>query len=226
MSKGYVYVLYNPAFDKYGECYKIGQTKDIKSRLSSYSTPYPEKCEIKYITDEIVNYKEIEKKVHNILKEYRISNDREFFKCGLDKVIDCIKEVSLLDKEELDKDLSNNKNNIINKEDKSLSKLYSIMENDKSWIEKCGNSFNIGYSLADWLLENFLKDENGNFIIKCVDDYKGIFSLKHNGGILIISGKELFKKVYISSVKDKIFMFLYDKYSRDDCGETIKVLVK
>ena len=94
---GYVYVLYNPIYDRYGEIYKIGQAKDVKDRLKSYSTSYPEESEIKYSIKHPY-YKEIEKVVHLTLKEHRMSNNREFFKCSLDLIketLDKVKEYTL-----------------------------------------------------------------------------------------------------------------------------------
>jgi L-lactate utilization protein LutC len=94
---GYVYVLYNPIYDRYGEIYKIGQAKDVKDRLKSYSTSYPEKSEIKYSIKHSY-YKDIERIVHLTLKEYRTSNNREYFKCSLDVIketLDKVKEYTL-----------------------------------------------------------------------------------------------------------------------------------
>ena len=195
---GYVYVLYNPMFNTYGECYKIGQTRDIKSRLNSYRTSYPEKCEIKYITDELDNYKEIEKKVHRCLSEFRMNGNREFFQCNLNTVIECIKENSLLDKEQLN--IKINENNYVYKE------LSLIIEEDKSWLEMCVGSVNLGYNLAMWLLKHFS--------ISTID--KNTFSLKYNGNNSIIGGKELFKKIY-NIVKRRILDLLFDMASKSEC---------
>ena len=106
------YVLYNPIYEKYGEVYKIGQAKNINDRLSSYSTYYPEQSEIKYSIKHPY-YKEVEKIVHLELEDYRITSNREFFKCNLEiikETIDKVKEYSL-------KDISN----ILNKSYKDIS---------------------------------------------------------------------------------------------------------
>ena len=203
-TKGYVYVLYNPMFEKYGECYKIGQTKNIKRRLHDYATPYPEKCEIKYITDELDNYKEIEKKVHRFLSEFRMNGNREFFQCNLNIIIECIKENSLLDKEQLNIKSNENKNNYVYKE------LSLIIEEDKSWLELSVSSDNLGNNLAIWLLKHFS--------ISTID--KNTFSLKYNGNNSIIGGKELFKKIY-NIVKRRILMFLLDMASKSECKSLI-----
>jgi len=78
IEEGYVYVLYNPMYEKYGEIYKIGQAKNINDRLSSYSTYYPEQSEIKY---SIIHpyYKDLEKIVHLTLNEYRMNSNIESF---------------------------------------------------------------------------------------------------------------------------------------------------
>jgi len=83
--EGYIYVLYNPMYDRYGEIYKIGQAKDITDRLKSYTTSYPEESEIKYSIKHPY-YKDLEKVVHLKLKDYRMSSNREFFKCKLDLI--------------------------------------------------------------------------------------------------------------------------------------------
>ena len=114
IEEGYIYVLYNPIYEKYGEMYKIGRAKIIKDRLYDYSTYYPEESEIKYSIKHPY-YKDFEKVVHLSLKEYRVSNNREFFKCGLDLIketIDKVKEYSL---EEISEILNKKKTTILNR---------------------------------------------------------------------------------------------------------------
>jgi len=195
MSKGYVYVLYNTMYSIHGECYKIGQTKNIEKRLKDYTTYYADNCEVKYITDELDNYKDVEKQVHKILKEYRINTSREFFKCNLDIIIDCIKKVSLC------KNIKENKNI-------AYKDIPSIMREDTSWLEKSAKSDNIGDSLAKWLLEHFE--------ITCIN--KNIFCLKYNDNTSIVKSKELFKNIY-SIAKYEIFKLLYDICAKNDTNE-------
>jgi len=98
---GYVYVLWTDVFSYYGECYKIGSTVDIKKRISGYITGYPDKVEIKYITNKIEKYDTIEKIVHKKLDSYRMNKRREFFKCSLDIIKETIEEVLKISDEDI-----------------------------------------------------------------------------------------------------------------------------
>ena len=95
--EGYIYVLTNPVFEY--ECYKIGQTNNIKKRLDGYSTYYPEKCKVIFTTDKIPFYKQVEKVIHIKLKEYRLLG--EFFNCNSEIIIQTIKDVIKLSEKEL-----------------------------------------------------------------------------------------------------------------------------
>lgn len=80
-NKGIVYCLSNPSFNH--QIYKIGKTKHIEDPykridlLHTTGVPTPFKIEF-YI--QVSNMNTIEKKFHNKLKKFRISNQREFFK--------------------------------------------------------------------------------------------------------------------------------------------------
>ena len=91
-------MLYNPIYDGLGQdVYKLGMTKDLKSRMNQYVTCYPAPSEYKYakrIDGDIVK---CEKIVFNELKDYRIVKNREFFKCNLRKieeVMDLVEELA------------------------------------------------------------------------------------------------------------------------------------
>jgi len=106
---GCVYIMYNNAFKNYGEnVYKIGSTKNIEQRLKSFVTCYIENVEIKYKTEQIKNYVLIEKIVHDKLEKYRINKKREFFNYPLDEIISLIKNINLMQEDEI-------KNYFINK---------------------------------------------------------------------------------------------------------------
>ena len=89
---GFIYIFSNPSFKD--EMIKIGQTAEVykrKSELNSTGVPTPFKTE--YFA-EINNYEVIEKKVHKILRQYRVNKDREFFNCYIPKAINVIRECS------------------------------------------------------------------------------------------------------------------------------------
>jgi hypothetical protein len=45
---GQIYILHNEMYNYYGEnIYKIGTTKNIKTRTNSYETYYIEKCNVR-----------------------------------------------------------------------------------------------------------------------------------------------------------------------------------
>ena len=82
---GYIYCLSNPSFGE--NVYKIGFTSKTPQQraLQLYKTgvPTPFKVELyKCIT----NYKTNEKRVHQILKQHRINDQREFFRVSLSTI--------------------------------------------------------------------------------------------------------------------------------------------
>ena len=87
---GYIYVLSNDAMPN---LFKIGFTKNsVKQRVSELnsSTSIPEKFEIQLIFA-CKNPKEIEKKIHTSLIEYRANKKREFFSTTFEKIYNTIK---------------------------------------------------------------------------------------------------------------------------------------
>ena len=84
-SKGMVYVLTN---DYMPGIVKIGYTtQSIKERLKELDktgVPWPYKCHFAIETD---RYKEIEQYAHNAFADYRIRENREFFKVSPEKVV-------------------------------------------------------------------------------------------------------------------------------------------
>ena len=81
--QGYIYCFSNPS---YINIYKIGQTKDIISRLKQLnSTGILHNFEIEF-AKLVYNYKTKEKKIHKLFDKYRVNKKREFFKISLDKI--------------------------------------------------------------------------------------------------------------------------------------------
>ena len=92
---GYIYCLYNEMFNYYGEnVYKLGKTIDINNRMCGYTTTYIKPCEIKYISKILRNSDLGENLLFIFLKTYRITENREFFICELNKIILLIDKVT------------------------------------------------------------------------------------------------------------------------------------
>jgi hypothetical protein len=71
-----VYILTNPAFDKY---IKIGITSNLSTRLKQLdntSMPLPYEC---YFAVEVENANKVEKLLHEAFDKYRVRKNREFF---------------------------------------------------------------------------------------------------------------------------------------------------
>lgn len=89
---GYVYVLSNEA---YPNIYKIGSTYGLPEERAEeltgtgHLTPFKVVVKIKVQSAEYY-----EKSIHKLLKEYRVKEGREFFKLDLDKIKQCLKQVS------------------------------------------------------------------------------------------------------------------------------------
>ena len=66
--------------------YKIGHTKDLNKRLATYNTGNANKAEYSYYkkTD---CAKEIEECMKSLLNEYIYKSNKEFYKCGLNKIL-------------------------------------------------------------------------------------------------------------------------------------------
>ena len=88
---GYLYCLYNDAFERFKqdeneEVYKLGRTCNVENRLASYSTYYVQPSKMIYISQKFKDCIKAERVLFYILRKYRVSNKREFFKCELDLV--------------------------------------------------------------------------------------------------------------------------------------------
>ena len=164
--EGYVYVMYNPIYDRYGEIYKIGQAKDINERLKSYSTSYPEESEIKYSIKHPY-YKELEKVVHLKLKNYRMNIKREFFTCSLDIIIDVINEAK-------ECNIIESKYNIKIKEplDLSQERLNSILNNSRKELYEgffSRGEFNGLKFIVKFFIEKIFSNIENKLLIECID---------------------------------------------------------
>jgi hypothetical protein len=83
-----VYVLSNPAFDRY---VKVGRTIDLAQRLrqlDNTSIPLPFRCEFAIEVDDEV---EAERLVHQAFADVRVRSSREFFEIDPQRVIAALK---------------------------------------------------------------------------------------------------------------------------------------
>lgn len=88
-----VYILINPSFPDW---VKIGRCSDLDKRLKSLSNntavPLPFEC---FYACKVDNGGEIEKKLHMIFDETRVSKRREFFKVDPEKVVAIMQLVAI-----------------------------------------------------------------------------------------------------------------------------------
>ena len=68
--------------------YKIGITNNLDKRMSQYKSSSYNDYNYKYTC--LTHNKKDEKKIHELLQEYRIRNDREFFNLSIDIIIKTI----------------------------------------------------------------------------------------------------------------------------------------
>ena len=89
---GYIYIVFNNAYLYYNKTtYKIGKTTSVKNRMSNYSTYYVEPIKIKYVSDICIDHNLAEKEIFIKLRQYRITEKREFFNINLEYAIEIIK---------------------------------------------------------------------------------------------------------------------------------------
>ena len=92
---GYVYVLSNESLPP--NTYKIGSTYGLPEERAEELTGTGHLTPFKVVyTIKVQSAEYYEKNIHKLLKKYRVKQGREFFKLDLDKIKDCLKEVSTL----------------------------------------------------------------------------------------------------------------------------------
>lgn len=93
MSAGYVYILINPSMVN---LIKIGCTfRDSRARareLSTTGVPTPFQVAFEVFSE---SHKILEEKIHSELKDFRVSDNREFFRYPLDKAIQLIQKFNI-----------------------------------------------------------------------------------------------------------------------------------
>ncbi|MBM3580498.1 MAG: GIY-YIG nuclease family protein [Alphaproteobacteria bacterium] len=94
MSEGYIYILFNRAFQK--DHYKIGKTTktpELRAAEISSATGVPQNFEVLY-EEQVVDCEKAERLVHQKLSSFRSSTNREFFVIPLKTAIKVISEVA------------------------------------------------------------------------------------------------------------------------------------
>ena len=100
-TKGYLYILNNICFNK--DIYKLGRTKDLKSRLSTYNTGNLINSEYLFISKIFTNSCYAETILFFLLKKYRIKQNKEFFNITLQKAIATIQVIENLSDETIER---------------------------------------------------------------------------------------------------------------------------
>ncbi len=223
MNIGYVYVLHNPIYNYYGEVYKIGQTKDLNARIKSYITSYPEEPEIKY-SIYCINYKSIEKEIHEKLKEYRINTNREYFKCSFDLIKNVFDFYSTVREDHIEELYKEQKKEETFKpqvkEDLPKEKIKKVLEQiqSKTKIKKShiNESSNSKMFRCDFCGNEFSDTSKFNRHIKTS---KKCLSSRPNIKISCVwCNKEFISNIYLekhncSEDKESIYLTLLDKYN-------------
>jgi len=84
--EGYLYVLHNDLYKHYGEnVNKFGNSSNLENRLSAYITPFLENSKYLLKSQKLFDKNLAEKILFEILDDKRISKDREFFRCDINK---------------------------------------------------------------------------------------------------------------------------------------------
>ena len=81
----FLYIIHNPVFVHYGpNVYKVGYSTDVERRVTDRSAFLLEECTVLY-KKQVSSMKD-ERKLHEILNNYRMRQNREFFDCPLDVI--------------------------------------------------------------------------------------------------------------------------------------------
>jgi len=102
--KGYLYILFNPIFKKYGDnVYKLGRTVNLSNRLKSYTTSFIEPSNFIYTSKCFHSSIKAERILFFVLRNYRIRDKREFFNLDLNTIIVTIKQIEDCTENQIDK---------------------------------------------------------------------------------------------------------------------------
>lgn len=209
--EGYVYVIWSPMYQFYGECYKIGSCMDIGKRINQYITSYPDPVEIKYISKINIKYKQLEKMIHFKLDKFRMNKRREFFKTDLNYIISVIEDIE---------------NNGFEEYERLITKTTKYTKNKYQRIEVKNKSLNILKELVNdinLLSEIRLKiDSSGDLesytkymMIHCLNilDILGFTSI-YNKEQVIFNWEKIANYLYTNKQSIEQIFFIHTKESK------------
>ena len=170
--EGLLYVMWNE--DLRPGVIKIGRTNDLRQHvrdLYSAGVPAPFRLAYRALVD---NYEEIEKQVHESLKEHRLNTERDFFECPVAKAIFVIREAAHIiseevyfkDEEEIEREQDKRKQKRIledhNEKQKKTREQY--IETEGIWLDKPSFYVTIFLGLVAFILfpemDEYFKDNS------------------------------------------------------------------
>ena len=91
--KEIIYIMSNPTFPGLLKIGYTGKEIEIRRKDLSKATGVPTPFKVEFIYKLHSRGEELEREIHSYLKEYRTSNQREFFEMGLKQAIEAVKNV-------------------------------------------------------------------------------------------------------------------------------------
>ena len=91
--KEIIYVMSNPTFPGLLKVGYTGKEIEIRRKDLSRASGVPTPFKVEFIYKLHARGEELEHEIHSYLKEYRTSNQREFFEMGLKQAIEAVKNV-------------------------------------------------------------------------------------------------------------------------------------
>ena len=97
IEEGYIYCLWNEIFGFYDvNMYKVGKSNNVEKRKDNYNMYYLKNPEIKHTSCKNMYNDVAESMVFNILRKYKMEENREFVKCDVKIIINTIDYVCKL----------------------------------------------------------------------------------------------------------------------------------
>lgn len=178
MGAGYVYILINKSLDG---LIKIGSTTlgaEERARQLSSSTGVPTPFMVAYEIY-VDNSTKLEKQIHNMLDEFRVNPNREFFKYPLHKAIELIQklnkndDINVFESIEISSSLLARYGNSI---EESISSMRICQNNERVYFEFTKNEY-----IADYLKNQIINRMDLGFIIG--NDGDRMFNVEKHIGV-------------------------------------------